>query len=63
MGDSIGHGCWSWTYLTLLPRFWEWVKVPSHVDIARSIRADQLATQGRKASPLYETVRQPQAPP
>ena len=33
-----------------------WVKVPSHVDIAENEKADKVAEQGRKMSPLYNTV-------
>ena len=44
-----------------------WVKVPSHVDIAENEKADRLAEQGRKMSPLYNTVhravRHPVTPP
>ena len=44
-----------------------WVKVPSHVDIAENEKADKLAEQGRKMSPLYNTVhravRHPVTPP
>ena len=44
-----------------------WVKVPSHVDIAENEKADRRAEQGRKMSPLYNTVhravRHPVTPP
>ena len=35
----------------------EWIKVPSHIGIAGNDRADQLAEEGRKASPLYSVAR------
>ena len=45
----------------------QWVKVPNHVDIAENEKADRLAEQGRKMSPLYNTVhravRHPITPP
>ena len=36
-----------------------WVKVPSHVDIARNDRANQSAEEGRLSSPLYLTIKHP----
>ena len=36
---------------------WEWLKVPSHVDIAGNERVDVLAANGRKSSPLYANVK------
>ena len=39
------------------------VKVPSHVDIAENEKADRLAEQGTKMSPLYNTVRRAVRPP
>ena len=42
---------------------WEWIKVPSHVDIPGNDKADALAEQGRPSSPLYCDVRRPPVPP
>ena len=36
-----------------------WVKGPSHANIEGNDREDWLAEEGRKASPLYATVRRP----
>ena len=41
----------------------DWIKVPSHVDILGSDRADSLVEQGCRASPLYFTVKHPVALP
>ena len=45
----------------------EWVKVPSHVDILGNEEADKLAKRGKQLSPLDLTVRhqvrQPITPP
>ena len=41
---------------------YEWIKVPSHVQMEGNERADALAELGRKSSPLYARAgRQPQA--
>ena len=36
---------------------WDWLKAPSHVDIAGNEMADVLAANGRKASLLYANVK------
>ena len=41
----------------------DWIKVPSHIGIPGKERANNLAEQGRKSSPLYHTVRSPAIPP
>ena len=37
----------------------EWLKVPSHVGSAGNERADVLAANGHKSSPLYANVKHP----
>ena len=40
---------------------YEWIKVPSHMQLEGNERADALAELGRKSSPLYSRAgRQPQ---
>ena len=68
-GQVINVDLWDEMLETLVHstcRF-RWVKVPSHVNIAENEKADRLAKQGRKMSPLYNTVhravRHPVTPP
>ena len=47
--------------LDLASASYEWIKVPSHVQVDGNERADALAELGRKSSPLYARAgRQPQ---
>ena len=64
-GPVININLWDEMLETLLHGTctFNWVKVPSHVDIAENEKADQLAEQGRKMSPLYNTVRRAVRPP
>ena len=58
-GPVINVDLWDEMLETLLHStcMFRWVKVPSHVDIAENEKADKLAEQGRKMSPLYNTIR------
>ena len=40
-----------------------WIKVPSHTDLQGNERADFLAEEGRKMSPLYKRTQNPTPPP
>ena len=42
---------------------WEWIKVPSHVDIPGNTRADELAAQGRKSFTALQNSEAASAPP
>ena len=47
--------------LDLALESYEWIKVPSHVQVEGNERADALAELGRKSSPLYaRACKQPQ---
>ena len=54
-GPVLNVDCWMdlLELLDALVATYEWIKVPSHVQLEGNERADTLAELGRKSSPLY----------